>query len=228
MSKFLFTFLLLHLSLVIFSQVRLAVNHSINEDSFFNGRGVFGLGAGYDYKLGDVISVYGGIDIECAFVYTPKTRHYDNYQVEDLDEQALGFVEWERFLVRKYNNNTLFVSPSLYFKSKLNKKSFFPKIELYAGIRARIIAHNWGKRKYVRYNENFEVVRLYDGEIDIPALPKLFNWYIPIGVEIEPFKIPVFFDISYDLSLIKRKTIVRWLSIDREHNNIRLAIGYRL
>lgn len=207
-------------------QVDLKLGYSRNEDRFFNNRDIFGLDLGYNYKLGKRFSIYGELGLEYAFSLNPKTKYFNNFEFEDLDSKIQMFIQREGSLLRKKIHNTIFLSPEINVKFKLAQQGFLSKIYTYSGINTRILLYDIHKWNYVAYNGTLEVSHFIDHEINHSTI-KIFNWYLPIGIELQPFAIPIIFNFSYAFSLRESHTIVSWVIKEEKHDNIQFSIGYR-
>lgn len=224
MKKQITLLLILIYPILAHAQLDISLGYSFGKDDFLENRAIPNIGIGYTYTLNDLIAIRGSIDVEYMFKYRTKGPYYDNYQANDLDPLSLEFIKQEFFLVRKNKNNSLFITPSFNVMGKLGKKGILSNIVVYSGIETRIIFYDWHKWSYVRYNENLEVVRLYDDEVSNPV-PRFYNYYVPIGIQYKWLKPQIFFDFSYSFSLNRSSLVLPWRILDK-YNNIKIKVGY--
>ncbi len=196
-----------------------------SKDLFFNERNVLGIELGREFRIKDKFSIYLGVNTEYAFLKKTKTEYYSNHNFEDLDDAARGFVVAEGFLVRGGENNTWLISPKLQLGySPIEIPNWF-EAHFFTGIYARFQLHNYYLWRYVSYSENYTEIIYFNGEV-IDKKNYLYNWYIPIGIQINLKKIPISLKSSYDLRIKKTMNHVPWLSYSRLHDNFNISLGY--
>lgn len=223
MKKYLVLFFIFRF-LALNAQLSVIPNYSWNKDD----NHIHKMGVRFTYKrqFKEKMDIVGGLNLEYTREKKSKSKYYDNYQIDNLNEGTLTFVQAERFLPLETKLRSVYVSPELLFQYEIASELW--KIYLFSGLifRFKVFENNiYTQVDYYNSRLTESAINTYDfkdGQL------QFYNWYLPLGINIKLGKLPILISAVYGVALNRKSQNPIPYFREKRHNNINLGIGFSL